>query len=251
MKFQISDLFSRDFAGDVILGSLPAFPSIQTLTPYPDRPDWEMAGLLLAQTHHREEYQQKYVQKPNTSSGSSDSAGPSGDRTSAANSLNNFHDILQNYTPKLQPDFNTESLLDAWDKDLINVDANLNPLPPYRYFEDLLDYHDQETGQCRCAESGKNSDRAVLISYPHGGQKVVSFGHFSAHRHVGGELYDTPSCAGSCGAPVLAVRQGGVAYVSNIIHAGCCWVNGVSCGIGQAHLDDGKCVSSQLSDLGK
>ncbi|RUS80032.1 hypothetical protein EGW08_012202, partial [Elysia chlorotica] len=74
---------------------------------------------------------------------------------------------------------------------------------------------------------------AIIISHPHGGRKLVSSGFFSRHFHVGGNLYDTPTCMGSCGAPVISLAADGAElHVTSLVHAGNVTVNGITTGMG-------------------
>lgn len=141
-----------------------------------------------------------------------------------------------------------DSYSKTWDKDLINVDENLYPHAELNHFEkmvdDIVDDGDRHKTCCRKSytenqprhgnsfgNSHSNNTHSIIISHPHGGGKAISCGHFSNHFHIGGDLYDTPTCMGCCGAPVLTF-SGQDVYVTHLLHAGTTNVYGVTCGMG-------------------
>lgn len=80
--------------------------------------------------------------------------------------------------------------------------------------------------------------RCLIISYPHGGSKMVSTGFYSRHHHVGGALYDTPTCMGSCGAPVVTLAEyAATPYVTDFVHSGTVRISGVVAGAGVTSFD--------------
>ncbi|GFO37748.1 hypothetical protein PoB_006425300 [Plakobranchus ocellatus] len=142
---------------------------------------------------------------------------------------------------------NWQSYLSTWDTDLLNLNPDLTPRPDYHTVASTLDYvfseDDPSQKLCclRSATSGSSADliggdtRAIIISHPHGGRKIISSGFFSRHFHVGGNLYDTPTCMGSCGAPVISLAEDGSGlYVTHLVHAGNVNVNGINAGKGVA-----------------
>ncbi|KAH9518568.1 hypothetical protein Btru_017179, partial [Bulinus truncatus] len=251
---------------------------------------WSYEYLIYSQNHRRDSYNS--ARAVTTVQEISQSA-ISDNRFNAVESLGNVGSLEQTQNSQL---FTTEvqtcalllksqelisvgEYLKSWDKDLLNLDENLNCLPPYdpatsmlecrvrqveysdevvnsdQYFEDMVnsivadDPSDKTTRTC-CQKSffsahrqtthsvGRGGARgtatyAVIIAHIHGGPKVVSVGQFSRHHHIGGDLYDTPTCMGSCGAPVLALSETCEGpNVTPLVHAGITRVNGIRTGVG-------------------
>ena len=158
---------------------------------------------------------------------------------------------------------NSEKYRASWDIDLLNLNVDLTPMQDPTCVESSLAhiFAEDETSQKFCcmpataksavstylnalySESDSNpflrtkhfsvDPSAIIISHPHGGRKMVSSGFFSRHFHVGGTLYDTPTCMGSCGAPVISLAgDGSGPLVTYLVHAGTVNVNGISAGMG-------------------
>ena len=213
--------------------SLPSFPAPVSLSPLGHTPDytgWEYEGLIHAQTHLTAEYRRYAVDQTHLTVVDEATLQERGDFADRAGSW--------------LDDFVGDKYFESWDKHLLNMDDQLNTLPPFGVYEH--EAGSAETNNRTCCPQVKSSNNdafAFIVSHVHGGEKVVSCGKFSAHAHIGGGLYDTPTCMGSCGAPIIALGSGDApAYVSHLVHAGTGRVNGVHAGIGVAHFDDGLAV---------
>ena len=151
----------------------------------------------------------------------------------------------------------------SWDIDLLNLNPDLTPAQDPGCVESSLAHifaEDEDSrkscclpsyvtttecrrGDCFIFESNSHPDSyathfipnasAIIISHPHGGRKLLSSGFFSRHYHVGGNLYDTPTCVGSCGAPVISLAgDGKELHLTPLVHAGNVTVNGITTGMG-------------------
>ena len=238
--------------------SLPSFPAPVSLSPLGHTPDytgWEYEGLIHAQTHLTAEYRRHAVDQTHLTAeykrhAVDEATLPETHLTAEYRrravdeaTLPEREDFADRAGSWLD-DFVGDNYFESWDKHLLNMDDQLNTLPPFGVYEH--EAGSAETNNRTCCPQVKSSNNdafAFIVSHVHGGEKVVSCGKFSAHAHIGGGLYDTPTCMGSCGAPIIALGSGDApAYVSHLVHAGTGRVNGVHAGIGVAHFDDGLAV---------
>ncbi|XP_059166024.1 uncharacterized protein LOC131948437 [Physella acuta] len=254
------------YAGDVLSQTeLFTKPLLRVATPLsnpsPLESSWEYEALIYAQSFHRDAYNRLHKPATNVNRSSSLSSWSnsnqwddqllSGDtglgQTLVSDQVNAHYWNLLNENNSF---YSTgDSYLKTWDKDLINVDENLYPLAEFNHFEkmvnDILDEGESQKTCCRKSytenqprhrrnsfgNSHSNNTHSIIISHPHGGRKVISCGSFSSHFHIGGDLYDTPTCMGCCGAPVLTF-SGEDVYVTHLVHAGTTKVYGVTSGMG-------------------
>jgi len=254
--------YFSSYSGDVIDAARPQFPSPHSLTPsahMPGHASQEFTGLLHAQNFHKQEYDaqvkslnQEYdahvqmdVQQEGLMPWDFNVSGDARESPNSNEVYDTEHAMKQDNADPPAEVYKAFNYLDEWDRDLLNMDENLNTMPPFGYYESIVSTIIDEIkpkvseDSCQsCERSVKRDVAALIVSFPHGGEKVVSCGTFSAHNHHGGDLYDTPTCMGSCGAPIISLREnGGGAYVTPFVHAGTTSVNGVYMGIGVAHFE--------------
>ncbi|KAI8739246.1 hypothetical protein BgiBS90_035400 [Biomphalaria glabrata] len=254
---------------------------------------WDYEYLVYAQNHRRDSYNMANSCNKRHNFASSDGGISSIEPNCHQNSTHTSdHSTGSQETSTAHKDFESifreltsrDAFIASWDRNLLNLDDNLNPLPPYDpctncpqcaetdvgratenvddtpqdFLEQLVSDilrddidHSRKSDEPKvrnacCQKSYFPSQRtshntvvhfkpsyALIISYPHGGPKMVSLGQFSRHHHTGGDLYDTPTCMGSCGAPVLALSEDHSGpIVTYLVHGGTVRQNGIYTGIG-------------------